>query len=66
MTDKRRGARRRLAPRAGEPRSRPRQKPSAGPLQETDADPHREAQLDADLDGTFPASDPVSINPGAD
>ncbi|MBA3810982.1 MAG: primosomal protein [Caulobacteraceae bacterium] len=29
-------------------------------------DPHVEEQLDSGLDETFPASDPVSINPGAD
>lgn len=29
-------------------------------------DPHVEKQLDHGLDETFPASDPVSINPGAD
>lgn len=29
-------------------------------------DPHVERQLDHGLDETFPASDPVSINPGAD
>ncbi|HUZ11544.1 MAG TPA: primosomal protein [Caulobacteraceae bacterium] len=31
-----------------------------------DHDPHVEAQLDHGLEETFPASDPVSINPGAD
>lgn len=31
-----------------------------------DADPHVERQLDKGLKETFPASDPVSINPGAD
>lgn len=29
-------------------------------------DPHTEKQLDHGLKETFPASDPVSINPGAD
>jgi len=31
-----------------------------------EADPHTEKQLDHGLKETFPASDPVSINPGAD
>ena len=31
-----------------------------------DSDPHTEKQLDHGLKETFPASDPVSINPGAD
>jgi len=31
-----------------------------------EADPHVEKQLDHGLKETFPASDPVSINPGAD
>jgi hypothetical protein len=31
-----------------------------------EADPHTEEQLDHGLKETFPASDPVSINPGAD
>ncbi len=31
-----------------------------------DADPHVDRQLDRGLKETFPASDPVSINPGAD
>ncbi len=30
------------------------------------AKPHVEKQLDHGLEETFPASDPVSINPGAD
>jgi len=30
------------------------------------SDPHTERQLDNGLDETFPASDPVSISPGAD
>ena len=30
------------------------------------SDPHTEANLDSGLDETFPASDPVSIHPGAD
>jgi hypothetical protein len=30
------------------------------------ADPHTEENLDKGLDETFPASDPVSISPGAD
>ena len=33
---------------------------------EADADPHVDRQLDKGLKETFPASDPVSINPGAD
>lgn len=33
---------------------------------EDDADPHVDRQLDKGLKETFPASDPVSINPGAD
>ena len=33
---------------------------------EDEADPHTERQLDKGLKETFPASDPVSINPGAD
>ena len=31
-----------------------------------DADAHVDKQLDKGLKETFPASDPVSINPGAD
>jgi hypothetical protein len=31
-----------------------------------DSDPHTNRQLDKGLKETFPASDPVSINPGAD
>jgi len=31
-----------------------------------DADKHTDRQLDKGLKETFPASDPVSINPGAD
>ncbi len=34
--------------------------------QPDEADPHVERQLDKGLKETFPASDPVSINPGAD
>ena len=35
--------------------------------QQADAsDPHTEENLDQGLDETFPASDPVSIHPGAD
>jgi hypothetical protein len=30
------------------------------------SDPHTEANLDKGLEETFPASDPVSIHPGAD
>jgi hypothetical protein len=30
------------------------------------ADPHTEKNLDHGLEETFPASDPVSISPGAD
>lgn len=33
---------------------------------EDEADPHVDRQLDKGLKETFPASDPVSINPGAD
>lgn len=33
---------------------------------DNEADPHTERQLDKGLKETFPASDPVSINPGAD
>ncbi|MDO9471966.1 MAG: primosomal protein [Caulobacter sp.] len=33
---------------------------------DVDADPHVDRQLDKGLKETFPASDPVSINPGAD
>ena len=33
---------------------------------EDERDPHTERQLDKGLKETFPASDPVSINPGAD
>lgn len=33
---------------------------------DADADPHVDRQLDKGLKETFPASDPVSINPGAD
>jgi hypothetical protein len=33
---------------------------------ERNNDPHVEKQLDKSLKETFPASDPVSINPGAD
>ena len=32
----------------------------------TTADPHTDKNLDHGLDETFPASDPVSISPGAD
>jgi hypothetical protein len=63
MTEKRRGARRRPSPKAREAPARPREGP---PAPKSGADPHLEAQLDAGLDGTFPASDPVSINPGSD
>lgn len=31
-----------------------------------EANPHTDKQLDHGLKETFPASDPVSINPGAD
>jgi hypothetical protein len=31
-----------------------------------DSDPHTERNLDKGLEETFPASDPVSISPGAD
>jgi hypothetical protein len=65
MTEKRRGARRRPSPKAREAPSRPREGGRA-PAPKSGADPHLEAQLDAGLDGTFPASDPVSINPGSD
>jgi len=33
---------------------------------DSEADPHVDRQLDKGLKETFPASDPVSINPGAD
>ncbi|CAN5210504.1 hypothetical protein BH11PSE2_BH11PSE2_07230 [soil metagenome] len=33
---------------------------------EQEHDPHTDKQLDHGLKETFPASDPVSINPGAD
>lgn len=33
---------------------------------EDERDPHTEKQLDHGLKETFPASDPLSINPGAD
>lgn len=35
-------------------------------MRDDEADPHVEKQLDKGLKETFPASDPVSINPGAD
>lgn len=40
----------------------------ANPADDVDdgADPHVDRQLDKALKETFPASDPVSINPGAD
>ncbi|HRD45041.1 MAG TPA: primosomal protein [Caulobacter sp.] len=42
--------------------------PSAHPEETVapNADPHIDKQLDKGLKETFPASDPVSINPGAD
>ena len=49
------------------PKGGPRTKP-ADPAEriDDDADPHVDEQLDKGLKETFPASDPVSINPGAD
>ena len=49
----------------------PSKKPAATPADPSrtianDADPHVDKQLDKGLKETFPASDPVSINPGAD
>ncbi len=49
----------------------PRQQPADMPVDpsqkiDDDADPHVDRQLDKGLKETFPASDPVSINPGAD
>jgi len=42
-------------------------KAGADPAQTPDeSDPHTERNLDLGLEETFPASDPVSINPGAD
>jgi hypothetical protein len=38
----------------------------AGRKAETGANPHTEDNLDEGLEETFPASDPVSISPGAD
>ena len=47
-----------------------RRKPSrAAPVPSTvpdQSDPHTERNLDKGLEETFPASDPVSISPGAD
>jgi hypothetical protein len=65
MTEKRGGARRRPSPKTPETGKRAREDGRA-PARESGDDPHLEAQLDAGLDGTFPASDPVSINPGSD
>ena len=50
---------------AGKPSN---QEPTAEPSESVnpDADPHVDRQLDKGLKETFPASDPVSINPGAD
>ncbi len=49
----------------------PRQQPADKPVDpsqkiDDDADPHVDRQRDKGLKETFPASDPVSINPGAD
>ena len=42
-------------------------KPGARPEDvKDDRDPHTEKNLDKGLEETFPASDPVSISPGAD
>jgi hypothetical protein len=41
-------------------------KPKSADAQPQEADPHVDEQLDHGLKETFPASDPVSINPGAD
>jgi hypothetical protein len=42
-------------------------RPAPPPHKAGDAsDPHTEENLDKGLDETFPASDPVSISPGAD
>jgi hypothetical protein len=47
----------------GEPTARPRRSfRKAGER----SDPHTEENLDKGLEETFPASDPVSISPGAD
>jgi hypothetical protein len=40
--------------------------PKSADAQPDEADPHVDKQLDHGLKETFPASDPVSINPGAD
>jgi len=46
-------------------RARKRPAEEGGP-QRTEADPHVDRQLDHGLEETFPASDPVSIQPGSD
>jgi hypothetical protein len=43
-----------------------RQPPKTVKRENPSADPHVDAQLDSGLEETFPASDPVSINPGSD
>lgn len=55
----------------GPPRDKSKAKSRAEPVDPSknvsdDADPHVDQQLDKGLKETFPASDPVSINPGAD
>lgn len=54
-----------------DPKDKPAEKPAEKPVDPSDkihndADPHVDEQLDRGLKETFPASDPVSINPGAD
>jgi hypothetical protein len=51
--------------RRGPAQARPRPHESAK-REDPTADPHVDAQLDSGLEETFPASDPVSINPGSD
>ena len=53
--------------RSFDPKDKPAETP-ADPSEKIghDADPHVDKQLDKGLKETFPASDPVSINPGAD
>jgi hypothetical protein len=49
-------------------RRRPRGRTASPPPKpvKVEHDPHVEEQLDSGLEETFPASDPVSINPGSD
>lgn len=57
-----------------EPASRVKGKPVPAPKKHAgrpedvrdERDPHTETNLDKGLEETFPASDPVSISPGAD